>query len=162
MDSQVTLNALSIVTRFAIDQQLAITLRRNRELAARLREAEARMHAMAADRYLLMVLELIDLHRSWRYYDIDVTDELLSSDWAVDDRTEFLEQLTYQDKCRIIPTLTSLGYRVLQFPEEDPDDLVLSVHWKDSDATRLLNPVSERDALLHASRGITVHDPPNH
>ena len=160
--SQVTLNALSIVTRFATDQQLAITLRRNRELEARLRETEARMHAMAADRYLLMTLELIDLHIYQGYGGVDVTDGSLTSDWAIEDRTEFLEQLTYQDKCRIIPTLTCLGYRVLQFPEEDPDDLVLSVHWQDSDATGLLNPVSQRDALLHASRGITVHDPPNH
>ena len=160
MDSQVTLNALSIVTRFVTDQQLAITLRRNRELAARLRESESRMCAMASDRYLLMTLELIDLHKSWGYGGVDIIDGVLTSDWAVDDRTEFLEQLTYQDKCRIIPTLTSLGYRVFQFPEVE--DTALAVHWKDSDATGLLNPVSEQEARNYASRAITVHDPPNH
>ena len=161
MDSQVTLNALSIVTRFATDQQLAITLRRNRELAARLRETEARMHAMTSDRYLLMVLELIDQQKSWRYYDIDVTDELLTSDWADDDRTEFLEQLTYQDRCRIIPTLTCLGYRVFQFPEVD-DGIECCIQIRVPNAHGIQAPLSALETRNCTSRGITVHDPFNH
>ena len=106
-----------------MEEELEESQAENRDLRDRVRVLEGALR----NRYLIAVIQLINIERQSGFAGVDITDVMLQDVCNTD-----FSSVSYDDKIKIIPALTSLGYWVTQFDADDQNPI--SVDWDVGDS----------------------------